>query len=159
MSIGENIKRIRKEKGLTQKQLGELCGLADSAIRRYENGGANPKRETLKKIAKALDISYLRLTGEIPDGEHGIIIKSKNGTEHFFSTTKLINAIDKAGSLKISPDDLNIQDSTESDKMLNNTLQDMLVKYFDLLNNQGKNVAITQVEMLTKIPEYKKEET
>ena len=35
MSVGENIKRIRKEKGLTQKQLGELCGLADSAIRRY----------------------------------------------------------------------------------------------------------------------------
>ncbi len=35
MTIGENIKRIRKEKGLTQKQLGSLCQMADSAIRRY----------------------------------------------------------------------------------------------------------------------------
>lgn len=43
MSIGENIKKIRVQKGLTQKQLGELCGMADSAIRRYENGRANPK--------------------------------------------------------------------------------------------------------------------
>ncbi len=43
MTIGENIKRIRKEKGLTQKQLGSLCQMADSAIRRYELGKARPK--------------------------------------------------------------------------------------------------------------------
>lgn len=56
MAIGDNIKRIRIEKGLTQKQLGELCGMADSAIRRYENGGANPKIETRQKIATALGV-------------------------------------------------------------------------------------------------------
>lgn len=56
MSVGENIKRIRKEKGLTQKQLGDMCGLADSAIRRYEGNRANPKFETLKKIANALEV-------------------------------------------------------------------------------------------------------
>lgn len=57
MNIGKNIKRYRKEKGLTQKQLGEMCNMADSAIRRYENGGANPKQETLQKIAYALGIT------------------------------------------------------------------------------------------------------
>ncbi|NBK00664.1 XRE family transcriptional regulator [bacterium 1xD8-48] len=54
MTAGENIKRIRKEKGLTQKQLGELCGMNEVQIRRYELGGANPKFETVAKIAKAL---------------------------------------------------------------------------------------------------------
>ncbi|MFR5451146.1 MAG: helix-turn-helix domain-containing protein [Roseburia hominis] len=49
MPTGAKIKEIRKQKGLTQKQLGDLCGMADSAIRRYENGNANPKIETLKK--------------------------------------------------------------------------------------------------------------
>ncbi len=63
MTLGENIKRIRQEKGLTQKQLGNLCNppMADSAIRRYEAGKANPKTETVLKIAKALGVpvSYL----------------------------------------------------------------------------------------------------
>ncbi len=44
MTIGENIKRIRKEKHLTQKELGHLCGMADSAIRRYELGKSTPKQ-------------------------------------------------------------------------------------------------------------------
>lgn len=62
-TIGENIKRIRKEKGLTQKQLGDLCNppMADSAIRRYEIGKANPKIETLQKIAAALNIKLSEL--------------------------------------------------------------------------------------------------
>lgn len=61
MSIGENIKKLRKENGLTQKQLGEKCGMADSAIRRYELGKANPKIETLLKIATALNVSIIDL--------------------------------------------------------------------------------------------------
>ncbi len=55
MAIGENIKRIRKEKGYTQKQLAEKCEMYESQIRKYELNKANPKVDTLKKIAKALD--------------------------------------------------------------------------------------------------------
>ena len=58
---GDMIRKYRTEKGLTQKKLGELCGIADSAIRRYEAGNANPKIETLQKIADALDIPVNRL--------------------------------------------------------------------------------------------------
>lgn len=57
MNLGEMIKELRINKGLTQKQLGDLCGMADSAIRRYESGRANPKIETIKKIADALGVS------------------------------------------------------------------------------------------------------
>lgn len=61
--IGDNIKRIRKSKGLTQEQLGEKCEpkMADSAIRRYESGNSIPKLETVKKIAKALEIDEFLL--------------------------------------------------------------------------------------------------
>ncbi len=58
---GDMIRKYRTEKGLTQKKLGELCSIADSAIRRYEAGNANPKLETLQKIADALDIPVNRL--------------------------------------------------------------------------------------------------
>ena len=63
-SVGEIIKKLRIERGLTQKQLGELCEMADSAIRRYENGRANPKIETLQKIANALNVNVSELRND-----------------------------------------------------------------------------------------------
>ncbi len=70
MPTGTKIKEIRKQKGLTQKQLGDLCGMADSAIRRYENGNANPKIETLQKIADALEVSIIDLFENISIDEY-----------------------------------------------------------------------------------------
>ncbi len=66
MVIGENIKRIRKEKKLTQKQLGGLCEpkISESTIRKYELNILNPKIETIQKIADALNVS---LNDLIPD--------------------------------------------------------------------------------------------
>ena len=58
---GDMIRKYGTEKGLTQKKLGELCGIADSNIRKYESGNQNPKIETLQKIADALDIPVNRL--------------------------------------------------------------------------------------------------
>ena len=61
MTIGERIRHVRQLRNLTQKQLGELSGIAEPTIRRYELGKLNPKYETLKKIASALQVtaSYL----------------------------------------------------------------------------------------------------
>lgn len=56
MEVGDRIRAIRMERGLTQKELGELCGMADSAIRRYESNRGNPTQKTLLKIAKALGV-------------------------------------------------------------------------------------------------------
>ena len=58
MTIGENIKKIRKLKKLTQKQVGEACNpkMAESTIRQYELGKRNPKPATAKKIANALNV-------------------------------------------------------------------------------------------------------
>ncbi|MCM1101920.1 MAG: helix-turn-helix domain-containing protein [Acetatifactor muris] len=59
MTVGENIRRIRKENGLTQKQLGELCQMNEVQIRQYELGKANPKIETVDKIASALGVNIV----------------------------------------------------------------------------------------------------
>lgn len=63
MSIGKNIKKFRKERGFTQKKLGELSGINEVQIRQYELGKANPKTETLEKIASALGVSTYELQG------------------------------------------------------------------------------------------------
>lgn len=57
MEIGEKIKRARLERGMTQQELGDIVGVQKSAIAKYENGRVvNIKRNTLQKIAKALNI-------------------------------------------------------------------------------------------------------
>ncbi len=61
MTIGELIRHTRKEKGMTQKQVAELCGMADSAIRKYESGSQTPKLKTIQRIAAALGVEWTEL--------------------------------------------------------------------------------------------------
>lgn len=56
MTVGENIRRIRQERHLTQKQLGEMVGASEAYIRAYESGRRNPKQTSLEKIANALAV-------------------------------------------------------------------------------------------------------
>lgn len=56
MTVGENIRKLRQEKGLTIKQLGELCNISEPNMGNYERGLRNPKLETIKKIAAALGV-------------------------------------------------------------------------------------------------------
>lgn len=64
MSIGENIKKYRKQAELTQKELAEKANLSESAIKYYESNRRNPKLETLDKIGDALGISINYLTSK-----------------------------------------------------------------------------------------------
>ena len=57
MTIGENIRRIRLERNLTQRQLGEMVGASEAYIRAYESGRRNPKPSSLEKIADALSVN------------------------------------------------------------------------------------------------------
>lgn len=54
MTTGERIRHIRNERGISQKQLSEMCGLSEPAIRNYELGNRKPSAQILDKIAAAL---------------------------------------------------------------------------------------------------------
>ena len=56
ISFGEQIKKYRKKRNLTQKKLAELTGLNEVTIRCYELGKYQPKRDNMLKICKALDM-------------------------------------------------------------------------------------------------------
>lgn len=64
MSIGQNIKRLRKRKGLSQKQLANEVGLSEITIRRYERAINNPTTEVVEKIARVLGVSFSELVKE-----------------------------------------------------------------------------------------------
>lgn len=61
MSIGENIKRIRKEKGITQKALAEKMHVDPSMISQWETTREPAKLETIEKIAAALRVNPYEL--------------------------------------------------------------------------------------------------
>ncbi len=62
MTVGENIKKFRIARNLTQKDLGKLTGTTQQMIAQYENNRRNPKIETLDKIAQALHTTVEELS-------------------------------------------------------------------------------------------------
>jgi len=54
--VGSRIRKLRKDKGLTQEELGEKAGLSYKHIGEVERGEVNPSLTTLAAIAKGLDV-------------------------------------------------------------------------------------------------------
>ena len=63
MTIGEQIKYIRKRRGLTQSQLAEVTGIHPVTIRKYETNKLQPKKEQIQRIADTLMVSPLVFGG------------------------------------------------------------------------------------------------
>ena len=61
MNIGENIRKIRKEKGKSAKDIANKVGCSTQAILQYERGERTPNINMLEKICKALDVTYTDL--------------------------------------------------------------------------------------------------
>lgn len=55
--IGERLKQLRKERGLTQKQLAKELGISASTIGMYEQGRREPDHRLLSKICRFFSVS------------------------------------------------------------------------------------------------------
>ncbi len=53
--IADQVAEQRKARGLSQKELADLCATTQSAIARLESGGRPPRIDTLLRVANALD--------------------------------------------------------------------------------------------------------
>lgn len=68
MTIGERIKQLRINKGMTQEELGSKIGVQKQAIYKYEQGlVVNLKRDVIGKLSKALEVSPSYLMGFADD--------------------------------------------------------------------------------------------
>lgn len=57
MEIGEMIKHLRNERGMSQEVLGARSGIDQRQISRWERGEVEPKVSSLRKIAEAMEVS------------------------------------------------------------------------------------------------------
>lgn len=130
MAIAEKIKAIRKERGLTQKQFGDLCGIHEVQIRKYERGEVTPKMENIKRIADGLGIHPSDLIG----------------MEWF--------------DLELGPENLSkLRDSVNAlhviEKAFGESASDLVYK-FSNLNHSGQQKALDYVSDLTEQTKYQK---
>ncbi|GGE55833.1 transcriptional regulator with XRE-family HTH domain [Priestia taiwanensis] len=69
MSIGDEVKKLRKSKGLTQKQLAEnICH--QSEISRIEAGSVHPSMYILHGISNKLDVSIVYFYKTLEDSNN-----------------------------------------------------------------------------------------
>lgn len=86
MGIGENISRIRKEKGLTIRDVATMAGVTPSLISQIENDKANPSLATLMALAKSLNTEVISFFDRKHDTSASPVVRSAervrlNGTD------------------------------------------------------------------------------
>lgn len=127
MIQGDKIQKLRKEKGFTQAELAKEAGLSEISIRKYENGDRKPKIETLRCIAKALEVPL-----------HELADWGEYTTENFVEDLKI----------PINPENSHVN-KEENTASLRNVAKNKL----DMLNHQGILKAYDYIGYLADKPE------
>lgn len=161
MTTGEKIRKLRKEKGLTQKELGDACDpkIAEPTIGRYERGELNPKFETIQKIAEALEVPIYKIIGiaeeiQIAANAFEDSEAAANAAHDIFSSH------DKDSVIALLQEVSNQQRKIVPDEALI-----AAVDKFYGLNPEDQKIVIDlikrlyEAEALAKIPEYQKDKT
>jgi len=65
MTIGENISRIRQDKGLTQAEVAEKAGITQAYLSQIENSLRSMDVKTADKIAAALGVTLNDLMNDV----------------------------------------------------------------------------------------------
>ena len=134
-TVGKNIKKYRKEKGYTQKQLAELLGKAEITIRRYEACYMMPTVQGVEDICKVLEISK----GDIFMNE-----EKKEMVNHPSHYNKGIETIEYIESWSMNFNTGNVIKYVTRAGYKNNQLEDMkkamwyLQREIDRLENKGE---------------------
>ncbi len=139
-TTGEKIKQARLNSHMTQKQLAEKCGMADSAIRKYESGKVIPKVETVQKIAKALGEQWIKKHLEEVATEYDVKPCDLERVYPFI-------------------DDSLQQQVKRIENMLNNGPLNLMAvekicNALEQMNPRAQNLAAERVQELARIPEY-----
>jgi transcriptional regulator with XRE-family HTH domain len=148
MTTGERIKKVRKQKGMTQKELADKLGITNNSLSRYEIGERQPPVDMLEKIANALGVQMWEL---LYDGN----IEFNNNVEKDITE---MTPEEQAEVFKKLPEALN-----DTTKKLREIVYEAyaqspepLLLYYEKLNREGKIEATKRTQELTEIEKYTK---
>jgi len=81
MSIGNKVKELREQRGLSIRQLAEEVGCSGSLISQLENNKVDPSISTLKRIARALGVNIVDFFMEQYHLEEEVVTTQKDRVE------------------------------------------------------------------------------
>ena len=185
MMIGESIKQARKSKGLSQKELGERLHVSQAMIAQYEKGSRNPKIETVKKIADALNVpfEYLMYGNQEKTGENiryyrdrqelsveelsektNIPLERLKAYESDLDTPTEEEIFKISQALFLMPGELTAIQGMKYDEEWNpvkkspdERRQSELLRHYEKLNNKGRDEAGERIRELSHVPEFQRE--
>lgn len=159
-NIGKKIRDIRTAKGMTQKEVADKCGMADSAIRKYESGRQEPKLSTLEKIASALNIGVSDLLGKSEiihesaktvNEAFSVYDKYRGLLDEVLSSGKLPeNYVDEIRKQCPTKAELNFAFDVTSTMGTNYMLKQLITPKINFLTNEELHTINTLIEVLTK---------
>lgn len=96
------IRELRKLRGLTMKQLGEVVGLAESTISQYENGKRQPDNETLLRLGEFFGVTVGYLLGA--EEQKTPVLNEKDERDIAKTLETLMTQLDSSGDLMFDGD-------------------------------------------------------
>lgn len=154
MNFQENLKFLRKSNGISQKKLADTIGVAQSSINYWEKGKRIPSIEAVQKLADYFNVSLYELLNTSYHTSKVNTKTQRNDTENLTEAEKGLNKLaNEIVNTVIGGNSM--QDIANS----NTTVKHRYEKYiesFKELNDEGQKKAVEQVELLAKIPEYRK---
>ena len=153
MSLGDNIRKARKERGLTQSELAEKAGISRSYFADVEKGYYNPSLDTLQKIAAALDTTSGVLLGEASVLEFVAADNGLKGAMQFFEDERARRSLTEIGGGVLFPaNERSVSDDEKSlldlYRKLNQEGKEKLCGYADDLVSSGKYIKTDTVRMV-----------
>lgn len=88
--LGERIKLLRKDQGITQDQLAEYINVSRSSVNGYENDGVEPSLSVLVKIADRFNVSLDYLL-ERTEEKYNINALDKDTKEFLLKVIEIAN--------------------------------------------------------------------
>ena len=107
MKFGEKLSFLRKQRGMTQKELAEKLNISRQAVSRWEQGTAAPSTENLISIGKLFDVSVDELLDEHSDtqdvpAEQVTVEEQKNEPCHEFKDAQVEPVSQEPGKRRFS---------------------------------------------------------
>ncbi|KPX50192.1 putative phage repressor [Pseudomonas syringae pv. helianthi] len=88
-TLGQHIRKLRKEKGLSQQALAHACGWeSQSRIGNYEKGTRQPSLQDIRKIADTLGVSFVDLVAFTDDNAQPLVVKLKDSAPRLTGKAK-----------------------------------------------------------------------
>lgn len=78
-AVGQRLRMLRKERGVTQQQLGDGIGMTFQQVQKYERGTNRIAISTLFRIAKVLRVSPVELIEGLENGQAEAVKNADDG--------------------------------------------------------------------------------